>query len=169
MAQCEIVGRFFETMQAVAAEQKIPGDYGTGHLFFHSELDLLEKIHQHPNCNVSDLSALCGVSKSAITQICNKLMEKGVIEKYNLAKNKKERYFRLIKEGETVRLKHQERHEEAAEEMRGYLCSMTGESKAVIIDFMEKMKEYMPVCAFPCQYNEQTCQSSRKKGEEKTC
>lgn len=93
MAQCEIARQFFEMMQAIAADKKTPRDYGTGELLFHSELDLLEKIFENPQQNVSDLAALCDVSKSAITQLCNKLLEKGLIEKYSLEKKQKGKIF----------------------------------------------------------------------------
>lgn len=136
MAQCEIARQFFEMMQAIAAEQKTPRDYGTGELLFHSELDLLEKIFENPQQNVSDLAALCDVSKSAITQLCNKLLEKGLIEKYSLEKNKKEKYFALTQQGETVRALHAQYRQKAAQEMRAYLCALDGQAKKTILSFL---------------------------------
>lgn len=171
MSQCEIAKQFFSMLQEISAEQKIPRDYGSGQMLFHSELDLLEKIHQNPDSNVSRLSALCCVTKSAITQSSNKLSEKGLIEKYTVGNNKKERYFRLLQEGEDVRLQHQKYHEEAAAGLRQYLCSLTGEAREIIMEFMEKMKEYPPVCVFPCQHDHggQACETSLLDDKEKLC
>lgn len=157
MAQCEIAQRFFDMLQAIGAEQKTPRDYGTGQLMYHSEMDLLEKIYQYPDSNVSDLSGICGVTKSAITQSCNKLFEKGLIKKYSIAKNKKEKYFHLTEAGETMRLAHQHYHREAGNEMRRYLCSLQGEARQNILKFMDKMEEYLPTYAFPCLCSEGVC------------
>ena len=161
--QCEIAKQFFEMMDSIHAEQKTPKDYGSGYLLYHAELDLLEKISLHPGANVSALSAHACVTKSAITQICSKLLEKGLIEKYLLDKNKKEKYFRLTPAGETVRQRHQQDHIAAASEIRAYLCSLEGSEKSLILNFMQKMKTWMPICAFSCMCGtsdaENTCNS----------
>jgi Transcriptional regulators len=171
--QCEIAKQFFEMIDAINSDQKIPKDYGTGHLLYHAELDLLEKISLYPNANVSALSAHAGVTKSAITQICTKLLEKGLIEKYSNDKNKKEKYFRLTPAGENVRDLHQQDHDAAASEILEYLCSLKGNEKTLILSFMQNMKKWMPLCAFPCmcgfdgQNTGNTCELIFEKGSEK--
>lgn len=45
------------------------------------------------------LSAKLGVTKSAVTQMNAKLLDKGLIERFQDYKNKKEKYFRLTNEG----------------------------------------------------------------------
>ena len=105
--------------------------------------------------------------KSAITQICNKLSEKGLIEKYQRGQNRKERYFSLTPQGEAVRLSHQEVHREAEETMRRYLCGLDAESKRIIMDFMEKMRQTMPIGVFtcPCEQEGQACISQKRNQE----
>lgn len=148
--QCEIVRRFFLLTDSLQREQKTPRDYGTGHLLYHSEVALLQAIDTHPGRNVSDLSDLLDVTKSAVTQLSAKLHEKGLIEKYTIGNNKKEKFFRLTDIGQTVRKGHETYHLEANNKMRQYLCSLDSQKKSTIIAFFEKMEECSSLCVFPC-------------------
>lgn len=149
--QCEIARRFFEMLSAITTEQKIPREYSGGHMLYHAEIDLLGKIDEYPGANVSMLSLKSGVTKSAVTQMSVKLMNKGLIECYQNPKNKKEKYFRLTKAGQEVRIGHAAYNRMAADEIRNYLCSMNEADKKIILQFLDKMKQYMPLCSFPCQ------------------
>lgn len=149
--QCEIAKRFFEMLAAVSAEQKTPVEYGDGQALYRAEISLLEKIDEYPAANVSALSARSGVTKSAVTQMSAKLTEKGLIEPYQTPGNKKERYFRLTEAGRKARSAWAESNRAAAEEMRGYLCAMDPADKRAVLQFIERMRRYLPVCGFACQ------------------
>lgn len=148
--QCQIVDDFFSLMDSIKDEQRVPRDYGDGNLLYNSEAELVETIHNNDAMNVSELSAHCGVTKSAITQICNKLIEKGILEKYSVGKNKKERYLRLTEQGETVHEGFLRYHEQANMTMRSYLCALDDDKKAVIKEFIEKVQTNLPLCVFNC-------------------
>lgn len=162
-AQCEIAKKFFEMISAITTKQKIPQEYSDGQILYHSEIDLLEKISQNPRINASELSRQFGVTRSAVTQMSSRLLEKGLIEKYSINENKKEKYFRLTAAGEAAQRLHLEYHRDASEEMRDYLCSLDAKEKEIIIQFMEKMQKCMPVCAFPCNCNVQSCAMAAKR------
>lgn len=149
--QCEIVAKFFDLLSAITAQQKLPTQYAGGQVLYHAEMELLQQISENPGANVSDLSRISGVTKSAITQMSAKLLDKGVIEKYSVSTNKKEKYFRLSEAGEAARRAQGEYYQDASEEMRVYLCSLEGRDKQTILEFMEKMKKCMPVCTFTCE------------------
>lgn len=149
--QCEIVAKFFDLLSVISAQQKLPMEYSDGQVIYHAEMELLQQISENPDANVSDLSRMSGVTKSAITQMGSKLLDKGVIEKYSVPTNKKEKYFRLTKAGEAIRHEHEEYHKDASREMQVYLCSLEERDKRTIMEFMEKMKKCMPVCTFPCK------------------
>lgn len=149
--QCEIVRRFFELIDALTKEQKTPRDYGTGHLLYHSEVALLETIENHPERNVSDLAAMMNVTKSAVTQLTSKLFEKGLIEKYTIGNNKKEKFFRLSEAGLSARKGHDAYHTEANEKMKQYLCSLDSHEKSVLMSFFNQMEECSSLCVFPCR------------------
>ena len=54
-----------------------------------------EKMEENENINLSSLSNMLNITRSAVTQIVNKLEKKGYIEKYTLSTNKKEIYLKI--------------------------------------------------------------------------
>lgn len=148
--QCEIARQFFEMLHVITAEQKIPREYCGEHVLYRAEIELLNKIDENPAANVSTLSGKCGVTRSAVTQMSARLLEKGLVERYQSMSNKKEKYFRLTNMGRRVREEHDEYNKIAADKLRHYLCSLGENDKRAIVLFMEMMKQYVPLCSFPC-------------------
>ena len=169
--QCEIARQFFDMLTVITAKQKIPKEYADGQVLYNAEIELLEKIYQYPQANISILSVKLGVTKSAVTQMSIKLLDKGLIEKFQDSKNKKEKYFRLTNEGKKARETYMAHHDQALNEMRAYLCSLNENDKNTILTFMKMMKQYMPVYTFPCQCgtNQNSCclAAEDKRIEEK--
>ena len=97
--QCEMARQFFDMLTVITAKQKIPKEYADGQVLYNAEIELLEKIYQYPQANISILSVKLGVTKSAVTQMSIKLLDKELIEKFQDSKNKKEKYFRLTNKG----------------------------------------------------------------------
>lgn len=156
--QCEIVRKFFDLLSVIHAQNRLPTAYAGEQPLSNGELELLIRISEHPELNVSDLSRKTGVTKSAVTQMSAKLLEKELIEKYSLAQNRKEKYFRLSPGGQAVLDAHREAHKAASQEMQAYLCALDCGEKQTILTFMGKLEEYMPLCALPCRC--ETCCTS---------
>ena len=169
--QCEMARQFFDMLTVITAKQKIPKEYADGQVLYNAEIELLEKIYQYPQAHISILSVKLGVTKSAVTQMSIKLLDKGLIEKFQDSKNKKEKYFRLTNEGKKARETYMAHHDQALNEMRAYLCSLNENDKNTILTFMKMMKQYMPVYTFPCQCgtNQNSCclAAEDKRIEEK--
>lgn len=169
--QCEMARQFFDMLTVITAKQKIPKEYADGQVLYNAEIELLEKIYQYPQANISILSVKLGVTKSAVTQMSIKLLDKELIEKFQDSKNKKEKYFRLTNEGKKARETYMAHHDQALNEMRAYLCSLNENDKNTILTFMKMMKQYMPVYTFPCQCgtNQNSCclAAEDKRIEEK--
>ena len=149
--QCEMVQQFVDMLTEITAKQKIPQEYADGQVLYNAEIALLEKIHQYPSANISMLSDKLGITKSAVTQMSAKLLDKGLIEKFQDSKNKKEKYVRLTNEGNKARERYIAFRNQEFHEMRTYLCSLNENDKKIISTFMRMMKQYMPVYTFPCQ------------------
>lgn len=164
--QCEIARQFFEMFAVIAAEQRIPWEYCNKYVLYHAEIDMLEKINQNPDWNISTLSKKSGVTKSAVTQISGKLAEKGLIEQFQSPGNKKEKYLRLTEAGQQVLIQHTERTQMAARELQNYLCSLNDNEKNTILQFMDMMKRYVPICSFPCRQKENNKDSCFLAGKE---
>ena len=169
--QCEMARQFFDMLTVITAKQKIPKEYADGQVLYNAEIELLEKIYQYPEANISILSVKLGVTKSAVTQMSIKLLDKELIEKFQDSKNKKEKYFRLTNEGKKARETYMAHHDQALNEMSPYLCSLNENDKNTILTFMKMMKQYMPVYTFPCQCgtNQKSCclAAEDKRIEEK--
>jgi len=58
-----------------------PNDYGTGYPVYQSEIHMIDFIGRHPDLNISELSELMGMTKSAVSQIITKLSSKKFIVK----------------------------------------------------------------------------------------
>lgn len=148
--QCKVVAAFFEILDVIVSERKNPRDYGTGHLLFHAEVNFLDAVHTNPAANVSELAEILGVTKSAVTQISDKLCRKGLVERYFEPGNKKERYYSLTASGELARSGHKQYHEEANGRMRAYLHSLEADEQEVIMRFLGTLRDCMPFCVYEC-------------------
>jgi DNA-binding MarR family transcriptional regulator len=71
---------------------------------------LLETIDKHEGANANELSKILGLTNGAISQVAKKLLDKALIESYQLPNNKKEVYFRLTDSGLKVLEGHREHH-----------------------------------------------------------
>lgn len=152
--QCNLMNSFFDLLCSVERIQKKPKEYN-GYLLYHSEINLIEAISHNPNSNLSKLSEILKITKGAITQLNSKLLQKKLVEQYTLRRNKKEKYFRLTKEGISVKEKHQEYHKESNSRLCNYMRSLSEEESRTIFTFMDTLKTCIPVCTFSCEWNEE--------------
>lgn len=74
-------------------------DYGTGDLLHPSEIHMLTIIGRTDEQNITEISTILAVSKSAVSQIVLKLSKKGFVEKYQMANNEKSVLLKLTQKG----------------------------------------------------------------------
>lgn len=157
---CALTEEFFSVMNLLLDEQKIPKDYGTGQLLYHSEVNFLDAIHKHKQANVSELSAKLGITKGAVTQTAGKLKAKGLIEIYMQEGNKKEKFFRLTDVGMTARKGHEQYHKKANESLCDYFRSLSDADVRVVRTFLNQLRTCVPFCQFTCEYTD--CKNERR-------
>lgn len=162
---CELIESFFDIFDMIVDEQRTPRDYGDAHLLYHSELNFIDAIHKYPEANAGKLSEVLGITQGAITQVANKLIRRKLIEGYANKGNKKNKYYRLTPEGESVIQGHQDYHEEANRKLCQYFCSLSADEAAVILRLFAQIKECMPVSVFACQANDGCRNSAARKKE----
>ena len=146
---CRVTEKIFEVMSMITEEQKKPREY-CGQLLYHSEVAFLDVVHRFPELNVSDMSDLLRITKGAVTQVSVKLSKKGLLEIYTKVGNKKEKYFRLTREGEEVRKEHLSFHEESNRNLCGYLKTLSEGEIETIFEFLNHLKSCVPFCEFDC-------------------
>ena len=130
-----IMEKMFRAFNEMNESAKQPRDYGTGHLLYQSEIHAISVIQHHQQANASALAQIMGVTKGAITQVVNKLILKGLVEKYNLPNNKKEVYFLLTESGAVANAAHNRYHEEMHGPVMDYLEHLDTEKLTIVENF----------------------------------
>lgn len=77
-----------------------------------SEIHCLDYIGSNKNSNVTKLAEAFRMTTGGITKITKKLITKGLIESYKKPENKKEIYFKLTEQGNSVYNIHNKLHKE---------------------------------------------------------
>ncbi len=132
-----IVEKMFRVYNIMQENGKQPRDFGIGHLLFQAELHTLSAICKHELVNASELAQIMGITKGAITQVVNKLIQKGLVEKFNMPGNKKEVYFRLTENGTKVNDDHCEHDKEILQPVNNYLCQLDENKLAAIGQYFD--------------------------------
>ena len=161
MEDCRISEAIFRTFQSLSDEFRHQKDCGAGYALRQSEADFMNTVHRQPYANVSRISEQLGLTKGAVTQICQKLHQKGLIEPYHCDGNRKEKYFRLTQKGEHARLGYQQYYAKSNHQLCDYVATLTEVEIQVIFNFMEKITECVPSSKFVCPYPDPAGENTR--------
>lgn len=112
-----------------------PRDYGTGYLLYSSEIHAIDMIGRSPDCNITGLSEKLGVTKGAVSQTVNKLVKKGLVEKYRDTGNDKEVYVRLTGKGEQAQQGFEDFHNTRNFTLKSYVGNLNEEEMNMLITF----------------------------------
>ena len=110
-----------------------------------SEVHCIEYIGRNADSNVTKLAESFYMTRSAISKITKKLIEKGLIESYQKPDNKKEIYFRLTEQGKIIDKIHEELHNEFQERDKAVFDQVTGEQYDSMLSFIEKYSRHLDV------------------------
>jgi DNA-binding MarR family transcriptional regulator len=94
-----LMEHFIKIVNKYNALSGIAYDYGTGVPLFPSELHALRAVRESENQNVTGLAVSLGITKSAASQVIQKLERKALIDKYKFPRNDKEVLVRLTDKG----------------------------------------------------------------------
>ncbi|MEH7110545.1 MarR family transcriptional regulator, partial [Bacillus sp. JJ1764] len=108
-----------------------------------SEVHCIEYIGRNVDSNVTKLAESFYMTRSAISKITKKLMEKGLIESYQRPDNKKEIYFKLTGKGKEIYKIHEELHKEFRERDQAVFEQVTEEQFNSILSFVEKYSKHL--------------------------
>lgn len=130
-----ILEKMFLAYNIMQENAKHPRDYGVGHLLYQAELHTLAAIFRHEQANASELAQIMGITKGAITQVVSKLIQKGLVEKFNMPGNKKEVYFCLTATGVKVNDAHYEHDRKILQPVISYLGNLNQEQLSAIGEY----------------------------------
>jgi DNA-binding MarR family transcriptional regulator len=123
------------------ANEKCPRDFGSGDLLHCSEIHTIMAIGKNPDVNITTLSRLLGISKSAISQMIGKLSRKNLVEKHRDPGNDKEILVHLSPQGTIVYFGHEQHHAKTFARMQRQLGDLTCEQYALILRFLSAIEE----------------------------
>jgi DNA-binding MarR family transcriptional regulator len=108
-----------------------------------SEIHCIEYIGENEDSNVTKLAESFYMTRSAISKITKKLIEKGLIHSYQKPDNKKEIYFRLTEQGEAIYKIHEELHREFKDRDKAVFEQVTEKQLDSMIRFAEKYNKHL--------------------------
>lgn len=108
-----------------------------------SEIHCIEYIAKNEDSNVTKLAEKFYMTKSAISKITKKLIEKGYIESYQKLDNKKEIYFKLTEQGKIINDTHDDLHKEFQERDKAMFEQITDKQFDNIIKFIENYSNHL--------------------------
>ncbi|OZB98301.1 MarR family winged helix-turn-helix transcriptional regulator [Paenibacillus sp. XY044] len=103
------------------------------------EVHCIDLIDHLEDPNVTKLSKALRVTRGAVSKTTKKLIQDGLIEKYQKPGNKKEIYYRMTEAGMELLREHEEMHRARVERDRTYFSPLTGEEKQQMIDMLKRM------------------------------
>ncbi|WOC32561.1 MULTISPECIES: MarR family winged helix-turn-helix transcriptional regulator [Caproicibacterium] len=130
---------FFEAVYRVInkynQKTKQPRQYPTGQLLYGSEVHTMTVIGGRGRVTAKQLAALQGITKGAVSQMTQKLLQKGLIQKEPSPAGRGEVFLSLTAAGKTVYDSHLAFHENLLAELAVLVRELPQESR----ETLEKM------------------------------
>jgi DNA-binding MarR family transcriptional regulator len=134
-----IINLYFKSLEMFKSLESTPRDFGSGELLYSSEVHTLVAIGKNSGLNLTDISVAMNVSKSAVSKFVKKLLNKGLIQKRNEEKNKKEVVFYLTLKGQTVFAGHEIYEQNTFAGIFKILAGLSSAEKAFLTHFLQGM------------------------------
>lgn len=134
---CQVVGKLFDVLKDMEGTES-------------SDISFMKTVSNADEINAVELSKHMNVTRSAVTQMSNKLGDRGLIEKYSKPDNKKEKYLRLTEAGKRTLAEYEKQHEEANDKMCSYLSGLSNEERDTLLKFLDNLQQCMPISNFEC-------------------
>ena len=114
--------------------------YGTDTPLFSSEINMVRVIKENPGISVTGIAEKLGVTKGAVSQILNKLYDKGLIKKETDTCNLSRLNILLTPKGETAEMNHEKFHSRFDLIIEDILADTSAENRAFIKDFLSSLE-----------------------------
>jgi DNA-binding MarR family transcriptional regulator len=142
--QHQIIHGKFQSLMALAQKlEKMPKTFGTGQKLSHSKIHLIEIIGDNPDLGVTDIAALIGVTKGAVSQSLKRLEKKGLSQKFQDPKNLSRAIVCLTAKGKAAYWAHKHWHETMDGGFARYLAALDETDMQVILDFLSRVEDFL--------------------------
>lgn len=124
-------------------DNRIHREYIPGTRLLPREMHTLEKIILHPGVNTTKLAHVTGMPKGTISKMAREFVQRGLIECYRDAGNRKEVYYRATQAGMDVFRAHNEFHGIIGHAFYSYFRSLPEDSQLLVLDVLCRYADYM--------------------------
>lgn len=121
--------------------QKIRRKYGLDELLYPAEIHTIMMIGERKNSGVSGLARKAGITKGAVSQMVNRLENKGLIKKYRHPDNSKRVILDLTNKGKVAFFSHKRLHEETDRKLYAYLNMLKEKEITVLEEFLRLLEQ----------------------------
>jgi len=139
----KILIQFLRTTKKFNEFEKMSIDIGNNEKLFPSEIHIIEAIGSNKANKVTELSHIFHITKGAVSQVVNKLHNKGFIHKERNKDFGKEIILSLTPKGQNVFEIIDKKHEIMAEEFISYLENFKAEEIDSFLEILGKIEEYI--------------------------
>ena len=127
---------FFEIVYRIInkynLKTKKPHHYGTNYLLYNSEIHMIEVIGKHQHLTAKAIASLQGITKGAVSQTTNKLLQKELIKKEFSPNGNNEILISLTRQGEIAFENHLTFHNEMIQQSSMLAIDLPEESLEII-------------------------------------
>ena len=123
--------------------EKMSIDIGSEEKLYPSELHVIDSVANKYGNSVTEMSKKFGITKGAVSQVVNKLFDKGFLKKDKKPSNTKEIVLSLTEKGWKAFNIMDEVHKQMEEDFFDYIGGIEEEKLESFIEIMGKIEEFI--------------------------
>ncbi|MCP4219433.1 MAG: MarR family transcriptional regulator [bacterium] len=135
--------KFRNLVKLSAQLEKKPRKFGTGELMKGNEIHLIELVGDNEGLSVTELAALQGVTKGAVSQALKRLEGKGFTEKQEDPENISRSLVTLTAKGKTAYWSHKHWHDTMDGGFKDYMSSLEQDKVDFLHSFLDNIEAFM--------------------------
>lgn len=139
----ELADKFIRIHNKLKVLEKIPSNYGIGKPLQMPETQFIQAVGRNPGINVTGLASTIGVTKGAISQMTQKLVEKGLVKKDKNSENNKEVLLILTETGKEVFQQSENAYYELFSKMGKQIDNLTVDQVNIVMESFNITEEYI--------------------------
>ena len=139
LISARILETLVEVIQKAAFIDSQPVDLGDGSLLSAGEIHLIDMAAQYPHDTISGLASRLGVTKSAVSQMVQKLVVKGYIDRCREEGNRKNICLHLTPSGKKAFAWHTSLHSCVDDQICSYLSSLSYNDRQTLLELLVRM------------------------------
>ncbi|GFZ32300.1 transcriptional regulator [Clostridium zeae] len=138
-----MIHKFEQVMNKYNKSEKRPKYYGTKDLLYRSEAHTIEAIGKNNRINVTELAQYLAITKGAVSQMIDKLVKKGLVNKKMVSNTENEVALELTEKGVIVYKGHEEYHKELYAEISQRLDYLSEKNMETFLDILNELENFL--------------------------